>query len=164
MTVELADTRTGLARDVPQRLASRLATLTGARSVVIYTVTTYGTGLVVKGAYGDLSQHEAEQSLDVDAKQSLSDLTTKGTQAVRAIREDESRVSTVPLVLDGRVVGLISLSHLNPIRLDEARLIAQDAADDIAVLIAEARDEEDVDRRLREAEESVRSSKLGRRR
>jgi hypothetical protein len=152
MRVELAETRAGHAADVPQRLASRLATLTGARSVVLYTVATFGAGLVVRGSFGDLSESELESSLDVDPKQSLTDLALKGTQAVRALREDESTVASVPLVYEGRVVGLVSLSHLNSLRLDEARLIAQDAGEDIAAIVVEARDKEDLDRRLREAE------------
>ncbi len=152
MSVELAEARAGHPGDVPRKLASRLATLTGARSVVIYTVASFGSGLVVKGTYGDLSQDEVEASLDVDPKQSLSDLIAKSMNAVRALREDESSVASVPLVHEGRVVGLVSLSHLSPTRLDEARLITQDASEEIAALVVEARDKEDVDRRLREAE------------
>lgn len=152
VTVELSEARTGHPGDVPHRLASRLATMTGARSVVIYTVASYGNSMVVKGAYGDLSPNETQSTLDVDPKQSMAVLIDRGTQAARALREDESSVASVPLVHEGRVVGLVSLSHLNPGRLEEARLIAEDAAEDIAALVVEARDKEEIDRRLREAE------------
>jgi GAF domain-containing protein len=151
-SVELAEARSAPAHDVAKRLATRIATLTGARLVMIHTVASYGGSLVVKGVHGDVSMAQGSNSIDIDLRAPVYDLVDRGEAALSALKEDDGRMASLPLIQAGKVVGLLTLSHPNQIRLAEARMIAEDALEEITTIVVDARDREDAGRRLREAE------------
>lgn len=154
LVAQLFDVQPASPEGFPQLLAEKLAEITGAEGMSIYTPAILADAMVVRASAGTLP--EAIRTAMIDTSQTLNDaqMRHKADKALRALRtEDEKQLAVSVLLKDrGKLIGMLVLSHRTVGRLDEALARAEEAAPYVAALIARADREMNQWRRLRETE------------
>lgn len=149
VAVELFETRIGPPTGFADRLARRIATITRSRSATLYSVSTVGGSLVRCGGYGDNAPEPGETELLISQPMNP-ELTPE--DALQTLREAGSNRAGIPISLEGKVVGLVEVEGISPTRCEEARLHVEDMQAEIAQLLTEFQQKEDLVRRSGEAE------------
>ncbi len=148
----LGEARNGPASGFFRRLAERLAQLSSAEKVVLYTMAGYGGQFVVRSTHGDLPPEMQEAAIEVDPKLAPILIRESAERSIQALRQDAGGFANMLLLNEGKVVGMVALWHDSDDTLEEARREIDDSATTIAAMISDALRREDVERRLRESE------------
>ena len=132
-----------------ERVAERLRKLCGASGLVIYTVAGYDDLFTVRAAVGDLPPSQSLQPLEVSAKLAPGAIREQADVLLDSLR-GETPGTNVPLMHEGRVVGVVAASLARPD--EKAHAILDQAAPWVAALVADQSRRETVERRLKETE------------
>jgi putative methionine-R-sulfoxide reductase with GAF domain len=153
ISARLHEAREGSRATFYTRVAAKVAELTGARGLVLYTVAQFAETMVVRSTSGTVDDAVADMSLPIDLKRGIAfveDSTEKMLACVRP--ESGARWRNIVLGHEGRVVGMLSMSHDDPDALDEAVRTAEEIAPAAAAILADEARRERFERRVREAE------------
>lgn len=154
MIAIIDDARAGSGEKLFQRLSNKIKEVTGADHVAVYTVAQYAEQLVVRATTTGYPAELSDVSLRVDLDLAPGQIKHRVEQSLLAIKSDteRTRVANVILIESGRVVGMITLGHTEPLKLAEAQEKADEIAPYIAAFIQEEIKAESERRRLRETE------------
>ncbi len=148
------DARNGSGERLFQRLANKVQEVTGADHVAIYTVAQYAEQLVVRATTAGYPTELSDVSLRVDLDLAPGQIKHRVEQSLLALKSDteRTRVANVILIESGRVAGMITLAHTEPMKLADAQSKAEEIAPYLASLIQDEMKAEAERRRLRETE------------
>lgn len=151
---QLFDVRSTSTESLHSQLAKRIAEITGAEGVTIYTSAQLADAMVVRGFSGTLPEAVRAATISISSTFSDGQIRHKADQALRALRSDSDKQASASVLLkdQGKLVGMLSLSHKAIGHLDEAIQRAEEAAPYVAAMIRNAERDVAIQRRLREME------------
>jgi len=151
---QLDDVRNGSEERFFTRLVARLKEISGADNAAIYTVAQFAEQFVVRGTTSGYPQELSDASLKVDLNLAPGQIKHRVEQTLAAVisTNDRSKVANVLLQDGGRIVGMMTLNHTDPLKLSEVQAKAEDLAPYIAAMIQDEIRREAERRRLRETE------------
>jgi hypothetical protein len=151
---QLYETRLAQGEGFYQRLGVKLRELTGTERLAIYTLAQFSNTMVVRAVVGDFPVSMQDAGLDVDLNQAAIVVRERMEEAVRAIVPPDARATTGTILLHhhGKLIGMLTLGHLNSYKAEEARRNAESVAPFIAALIVEELRSSAHECRLRETE------------
>lgn len=147
----LGEARVGGEGSPFERVTTRLRKLSGADGLVLYTVAQYDDLFVVKAAVGDLAAAQSTQPLEVNAKAAAADVSDGADRLLATIR-DGVPGTNVPLIHDGRVVGVLAATAKEADALPRISFALEGVAPWLAGVVVDATKRESTERRLRETE------------
>ncbi len=133
------------------RVAERLRKLSGADGLALYTVALYDDLFVVRAAVGELSPSQTGQPLEISARGAAASVR-EGADALLATLRDGAPGTNVPLVHEGRVVGVLAATCANPDAVPKVAAVLEGAGAYVAALVVDGTRRESVERRLKETE------------
>ena len=151
MLAGLGEARMGMEGTQFERVTSRLRKLAGADGLVLYTVAQYDDLFVVRAAVGDLAAAQTTQPLEINAKAAAADIA-HGADHLLATLRDGVPGTNVPLLHDGRVVGVLAASAKDADEVPRIAAALEGVAPWVAGLVVDGTKRESTERRLRETE------------
>ena len=133
------------------RVAERLRKLSGADGLTLYTVAGYDDLFVVRAAVGDLTPSQETGPLEISARSAAATVRESADVLLATLR-DGAPGTNVPLVHDGRVVGVLAATATNPDAVPKIASVLESASAYVAALVHEGARRESVERRLKETE------------
>ncbi len=148
------DARNGGSERLFQRLTNKVKEVTGADHVAIYTVAQYAEQLVVRATTSGYPTELSDVSLRIDLDLAPGQIKHRVEQSLLALKvdNDRTRVANVILLDSGRIIGMLTLGHTEPMKLAEAQEKAEEIAPYLASFIQDELKVESERRRLRETE------------
>lgn len=151
---QLDEVRNGNEDRLFNRLTNKLKEIAGVDNLALYTVAQFADQFVVRGTTSGFPQEMSDASLRVDLDLAPGQIKHRMEKALLAVKSesDRAKVANVLLLDGGRIVGMITLHHTDPVKLADAQTKVDEIASYVASLIQDEIQRESERRRLRETE------------
>jgi len=136
------------------KLSETICSISGAQSAALYTLSQFGDTMVVRGTSGPVQQALEDTSYSVDLSKATRQITDHVELTTRSMlaEEERSKVASVLLTHENRVIGMVNLFHSDWDDLFEAKRQVEGAAQVIAWIIVETQRKANHEKRLKELE------------
>ncbi len=150
VTAQLAEVK-GVGHGILRKMLDRLAVISGAQGLVLYTTAQYADAMVVRATSGNVTESQQTTALEVSTRQAIALIRDQADRITHEL-SDGRLSSNLVIQSEGKVVGLLCITCEAEDGLLSALESANLSLPMIANAIAEENRRENIERRLKETE------------